>query len=196
MPVKVYKRTDASRSMLYQDSLLATAVPGWPNVPVFFDEDRLTMFRPTRRQEKDEIYTASLALLGDTEAELVAVAGAAKLRGSVIRCVEEGLTLGGKIKAREIKRLWKDARRAGAAMRGARISADTKKARTAAALKQIEHELEATDIPTRQLLDRVGIKAVNSIKNHYGICREQMQIRYQAEQKRKERRKLQLPVKK
>lgn len=48
---------------------------------------------------------------------------------------------------------------------------------------------ERTDIPTKELLKRVGIKSVNTVKNHFGMSREQMQARYQTELKRKARRK-------
>lgn len=67
-------------------------------------------------------------------------------------------------------------------------SALSRKAATAAKLKLIEDDLKKDDHSTRELLDRVGVKSVNSIKNHYGISREQMQIRYKSELKRKERR--------
>jgi hypothetical protein len=86
---------------------------------------------------------------------------------------------------------WKDARKTGAAKRGAEQSAASKKAKTAAALKQIEEALKRPSGPgntTRELLDSVGVKSVNSIKNHFGITREQIQIRFQAELKRKQRR--------
>lgn len=189
MAIKVYKSTTTARTVQYQDSLLAPVVPGWPDVPTFIDDDRINMFRPTTRQTKDDAYGASIACLADNETDLTAIVGAAKLRGCDIHSVEEGLTINKSMKLPEIKRAWKEARKAGAAMRGARISADTKKAKTAAALKLIEHELKATDIPTTELLARVGVKSINSIKNTYGISREQMKIRYEAELKRKARRK-------
>ena len=62
---------------------------------------------------------------------------------------------------------------------------------TKAALDQILPDLKRPSGPgntTRELLDSVGVKSVNSIKNTYGITREQMQIRFQAELKRKQRR--------
>ena len=65
---------------------------------------------------------------------------------------------------------------------------------TAAKLELIRGDLESTDIPTKELLARVGIRSVNSIKNTFGYCREEMRRKYQIAQKRRER-KLQLPVK-
>jgi hypothetical protein len=75
-----------------------------------------------------------------------------------------------------------------AGRKGGQMSGATKKAATAAKLKLIEQDLKENVYSTRELLDRVGIKSVNSIKNHYGINRETMQARYRAELKRKERR--------
>lgn len=189
MAAKVFKSTTTARTIQYQDSLLAPVVPEWPDVATYIDEDRINMFRPTARKTKDDAYGASLACLADNEVDLTAIVGAAKIRGAEIHTVEEGLTINKSMKLPAIKKAWKEARKAGAAMRGARISADTKKAKTAASLKLIEHELKSTDIPTTELLARVGVKSINSIKNTYGISREQMKVRYQADLKRKARRK-------
>ena len=62
------------------------------------------------------------------------------------------------------------------------------KPQTAAKLAQIEEDLKRDEFTTRELLDRVGIRSINTIKNHFGITREQMQGRYRAAQKRKEAR--------
>jgi hypothetical protein len=71
---------------------------------------------------------------------------------------------------------------------GLRKSAATRKAATAAKLALIENDLKRNEHTTRELLDRVGIRSINTIKNHYGITREQMQRRYKAAQKRREAR--------
>ena len=188
MTVKVYKRTDSARSTAYQDGLLAPIVPGWPDVPTFFDGDRDEMFRPTRRKEADDIYVGSLALLADDDKEIVGVIASARVRGSTIHCAEEAMKINGKTNAVALATAWRKARKTGAAKRGAEMSAKTKKDATAAKLKLIEEDLKKDDYTTRELLDRVGVKSVNSIKNHFGITREQMQVRYQAELKRAERR--------
>lgn len=188
MTIKVYKRTDSARSVEYQDSLLAPAVPGWPNVSVFLDEDRNLLFRVSQRPSRDEVFTASLALFGDTELEIESLLRAARLRGSVLHCLEEELTIRPSRNLKEMILRWKEARRSGASMRGAMKSAQTRKEATAAKLELIRVDLESTDIPTKELLARVGVRSVNSIKNHFGFCREEMRRRYEAAQKRKERR--------
>lgn len=195
MTIKVYKRTDSARSVEYQDSLLALAVPGWPDVSTFLDEDRNLLFRLSQRPAQDEVFVASLALLGDSELEIESLLRAARLRGSVIHCLEEEITIRPSRKLKEMIRRWKEARRYGASLRGSMKSAQTRKEATAAKLELIRRELESTDIPTKELLARVGVRSVNSIKNHFGYCREEMRRKYEIVQKRKAR-KLQLPVKK
>lgn len=187
MAVKVYKRTDSARSIDYQDGLLAPVVPGWPEVPTFFDSDITLFTRQTTRKTLDTIYVASLALFADTEEDLIAFFKRAKARSLKLICVEENIRVDNRTIAAIVAR-WKNARKHGAAMRGARKSAETKKANTAAALKLIEHELASTDTPSKVLLAKVGIRAIGSIKNHYGFPREELQRRYRAEQKRKARR--------
>ena len=185
MPIKVYKRTDASRDIPYQDNLLSGVVP--PDAPVFFDDERDSFIRKTRRAEKDEIYCPSLALFADDENDLVNFLKGIKERGHRIICAEESLTWSGGKPIGIVKAQWLAARKAGASMRGAIKSAQTKKAATAAKLDSIRHELESTDIPTAVLLARVGVSR-NSIKNHFGLCREEMRRKYQIVQQRKERR--------
>lgn len=199
MATKVFKSTTSARTIQYQDSLLATAVPGWPDVSTYLDDERNNMFRPSQRQTKDELYVASAALLGETETEAVAIFGAARLRGAVIHCVEEGITLDKKTKLPEFKRIWKSARRAGAAMRGARISDETKKAKTAERFAIIADRwpLPSKDWPAKVLLKESGIRSINTVNNlHLKVdkdgklitkTREDFQAEYQARLKRKER---------
>ena len=198
MTVKVYKRTDSSRDVPYQDALLSRVVPAWPNVPCFFDEEIQLLTRCTTRKEKDDIYCASLALFADTEIGIKEFLRDIKKHGHKIICAEESLTWSGGKPIGIVVAQWRDARKAGASMRGAIKSAATRKAKTAAALASIYDKLLLPfegENTTRKLLDSVGVKSINSIKNHYHKCREDLQAEYQAAQKRKAR-KLQLPVKK
>lgn len=187
MADKVYKRTDCSRSQEYQDGLLAKIVPGWPDVQILVDDDLELLTRPTTRQTKDVIYTASLALFGDSEAEITSFLRAAKLRGLKLVCAEESLTWSGGKPIQIVVAQWREARKTGASMRGSQKSAATRKSLTAAKLALIEDDLKKEEFTTRELLDRVGVKSINSIKNHFGVTREVMQGRYRATQKRKER---------
>lgn len=189
MTVKVYKRTDASRDIPYQDALLSRIVPGWPDdVPIYYGADRDILIRQSRRQVKYEIYCASLALFADEENDLVSFMKSIKARGHKIICAEESLIWSGGKPIGIVVAQWREARKVGAAMRGAIKSAATRKAATAAKLESVKHELESTDTPTKEILSRVGVRSVNSIKNHFGYCREVLQAHYQAAQKRKERR--------
>lgn len=189
MTIKVYARSDTARDIAYQNNLLAAIVPGWPDVPTFFDDDRDMLTRSTTRPEKNDIYCASLALFADDADDLVTFLKGIKSQGHKIICAEEELRWNGKQPSiRALVGEWLDARKAGAAMRGARKSAETKKAKTAAALKLIEHELASTNTPSKVLLGKVGIRSIGSIKNYFGFPREELQRRYHAEQKRKARR--------
>lgn len=187
MPVLVYRRTDASRSIPYQNELLGPRIPDYENAKGFTDEDRDLMLRPSSRREQTIIYVASLALFADTENDMQEFLQCCKNRKIKLICAEEDLTWDGRIPLKTLLCYWRIARKAGAAMRGTIQSAATRKAATAAKLALIEDDLKRDEHTTRELLDRVGIKSVNSIKNHFGITREQMQGRYQAAQKRKER---------
>lgn len=181
MANKVYKRTDTARDIAYQDNLLGPILP--VDAMAFYDGERDSLVRKTRRAEKDTIFCASLALLADDENDLVNFLKAVKECGHKIICAEESLTWSGGKPIGIVKAQWVEARKTGSAMRGARISAQTKKANTAAAFALIDLELRSTAIPSRELLNRVGIKAIGTIKNHYGKCREDLQNAYQAEQK-------------
>lgn len=194
MSVKVFLSSVSARSYDYQRSLLAPIVPGWPDVPTFIDTlDIPTMLRLSTRRGIDHIYCASFACLAESEPEFRLVVAHMKKAGCLLTCVEENRTFRftPKINTDMLVDTWKDARKTGAARRGAQKSAAAKKARTAAALKLIENDLRRPSGPgntTRELLKRVGVKSVNSIKDHYGINRETMQARYQAELARKRRR--------
>lgn len=187
MSVKIYKRTDCSRSLNYQDSLLEIILIGNEH-RVFLDDGRDVMFRTTKRQENNEVHVASVALMADTESEAVEVLKKINTCRATLHCPEEKQVWKTPIPKLPFLIAWKDARKRGAAKRGAEMSASSKKAATAAKLKLIEDDLRLDEYTTKELLDRVGVKSVNSIKNHYGISREQMQVRYKAELKRKERR--------
>lgn len=191
MPVKVYKRSDASRSIPYQDKLLAPIVPGWPNVPTFFDADRDMLTRPTRRSEKATIYAASFALFADDEDDMLAFLKACKARGVTLIGVEENIEAHPHRSSVSLLSVWKLARRSGAAMRGAQMSAASKKAKTAERFALIADRwpLPSKDHPAKALLKEAGIKSINTVNNlHNGKTREDFQREYQASLKRKARR--------
>lgn len=191
MTAKVYKRTEASRSIPYQDDLLSRITPGWPDVQTFADDEINLLTRPTTRTSQNEVYCGSLALFADTESDMIAFLRAAKLRGLKLVCAEEALTWSGGKPISSIVTKWREARKYGAAKRGAELSAATKRANSIASLKKVEHLLKLTTKDggtTKAILAGVGIKSVNTIQNVYGYTREEMQRRYAAELKRKQRR--------
>ena len=151
MPIKVYKRTDTARSVAYEDELLAPVVPGWPKVATFFDNDLSVMLRKTPRATADTIHTASIAILADDEGSLRSLVTMLNESGAVLHCIEEDQVWKTRIPFQPFLIAWKDARKAGAAMRGARTSAETKKAKTAAAFAKIHHDLVATKTPSKPL---------------------------------------------
>jgi len=191
MSYKIFKRLDTARSLKYQNDLLFVFNEAYVEYPTFTGlEDIPNMMRTTMRSAKRKIVTASIALLADTEEQAEAFVKRFNHKNNVddLVCLEEDQVWKPRIPLLPFIIAWKDARKRGAAKRGAEMSAASKKAKTATALKLIEEDLKKDEYTTRELLDRVGVKSVNSIKNHYGITRETMQTRYLAELKRKERR--------
>lgn len=186
MPILIYKRTNASRDIPYQEEMLGKlALP--EDAKIYFDDDRDLMLRPTTRNGKIVINSGSFALFADNEKDMEYFLKGCKTRKATLVGGEENYTWTPNLPANHAISKWLAARKAGASMRGSKKSADTRKAITAAKLALIEDDLKRDEHTTRQLLDRVGVKSVNSIKNHFGITREQMQGRHQAAQKRKER---------
>jgi hypothetical protein len=188
MNIKIYKRSDSARGEEHQDKFLAPVFTQHPNAPVFYDDDRDIVLRPSTRKESTTFHAGSFALFADDEIDMGIFLRGCKKAGVTLVGAEEDFTCKPNTPHKLALAKWLEARKHGAAMRGARKSAETKKANTAAAMKQIEHELASTDIPSKTLLAKVGIRAIGSIKNHYGFPREELQRRYRAEQERKKRR--------
>jgi hypothetical protein len=188
MNVKIYKRTETSRDEEHQDKFIAPIRAEYPDAAVFYDDDRDIVLRPTTRKESTAFHAGSFALFADDETDMSIFLGRCKKAGITLVGAEEDFTCKPNTPRKLALVKWLEARKHGAAMRGARKSAETKKANTAAAMKQIAHELASTNTPSKTVLAKVGIRAIGSIKNHFGFPREELQRRYQAEQKRKQRR--------
>lgn len=188
MKVKFYKRTGVSRTEEEQDSALAPSIAQNPDAPFFYDDDRDMLLRPTTRKEASTVHAGSFALFADDPQSMEYFLRGCKARRITLIGAEEGYTWTPSLPAHHAMGKWLEARKHGAAHRGARKSAETKKANTAAALELVKHELESTDTPSKTILAKVRIRAIATIKNHFGVPREELQRRYQAEQKRKERR--------
>lgn len=185
MTSRIFKSTWTWRTLAYQDKVLSNAVPDYENVPVYVDEEGLhSLFRPTTRKSIDTIYIASVGLLGSEEECVENIAREFMKRGWRLIAVEEKIDWK-KFTVRELLDVWKYARINGAAMNGARISSENKKARTKAAVDLIKERWKQPSNlwPTQILLEEAGI-SLNSVKSVLG-SRKIAQINYQAVQKRK-----------
>ena len=111
MVAKIYKRTDASRDVHYQDKLLLSVISpdAIEDLPVYFNEQRDELVRKSRRAERDTIYCASLALLADEERDIETFLKAVKSRGHKLVCVEESLTWSGGKPIGIVVAQWKEA---------------------------------------------------------------------------------------
>ena len=188
MPVIVYKRTDASRDIPYQDAILSGKVP--EDATVLFDEERDSLVRPSQRRQLAHIHSASAALFADDEKDLAEFLKAARKKNLILYCHEEKFEWFSEMSVKSFVMVWQSARKAGAAMRGAIKSAQTKKAKTSAALALIYDRLmlpSEGENTTTKLCASVGVSR-NSIKNHYGFCREELRRKHEIVQQRKERR--------
>lgn len=187
MTSKVFKSTWTWRTLDYQDKILAPAVPSWPDVSIYEDDDGLHhLFRPTQRKTSDTIYMASIGLLGVEGEHVENIAREFMKRGWRLIAVEEKIDWK-KITVREVLDAWQDARINGAAKIGGRISAENRKARVQRACDTIRGrwKLPSNIWPTKILLKEAGI-SFNSIKSVLG-SRFIAQANYQAMLKRKER---------
>lgn len=187
MTVKVFKSTWTWRTLTHQEQVLAPAVPGWPNVPVYIDHEGLnSLFRPTTRKTIDTIYIASVGLLGTEEECVENIAREFMKRGWRLIAIEEKIDWK-KLTVREVLDAWQYARINGAARVGGRISAQNRKARIKAGTDKIKERwrLPSNLWPTKILLEEIDV-SLNSVKSVLG-SRLIAQKNYQAMLKRKER---------
>lgn len=196
--------------MEWQEAVLASAVPEWPNVAVFRDVqdrrergwqkaetliDRAEMLRPTSRKELDTIYLASLTVLAWDENDFQTVMEEIRARGAVIMAVDEGLTIDSETLLKDILQIWKQARKkkriSNAQLKGGQVSADRKKAKAAEGVERIRPYwgMPASEYPTlmlRQMAGSVEVPmAYNTIVAHIGYGREIAHKRYLAVLRRK-----------
>lgn len=193
MAAKVFKSTLSWRTLENQDSVLAPIVPGWPDVPVYTDDDFEELVRPTRRKTVDDLYMASLAVLAKEEAAFKKRMRILIERFHIHAVEDETSWLGKSGNAAVVA--WRTARKKDAGSHGGKISADKKKMETKAAIDLIRDRwpMPSNKWPTKALLKEADI-SLNTAKAHLGK-RPIAQYNYQAKLKRAEGRKLQLPVK-
>lgn len=186
MAVKVFRSTLTWRTLEDQDAILASAVPGWPDVPIFTGEDDLhNLLRPTTRRSIDDLYMASLAVLAKYENHFTTRLRALLKRFQIIS-VEDRTTWkrGGKAAVEA----WRLARKKEAGSHGGKISASRKMSQTKAAVELIRSRwpMPSKEWPTSVLLAEADI-SLNTAKAHLGK-RPIAQYNFQAKLKRKARR--------
>lgn len=186
MAPKVYRSNLTWRTLDYQDSILAPAVPGWPDVPIYTGEDDLqNLLRPTTRKSIDDLYMASLAILAKHEDKFKKHFDALVKKFRVI-AVEEGIDW--KTSGPQAVKAWKLARKKDSGKHGGTISAERKKAETKEAIELIRDRwpLPSKEWPTSVLLDEADI-SLNTAKAHLGK-RPIAQYNHEAKMKRKVRK--------
>ena len=155
-------------------------------LPVFVVPDDLPqLFRPTTRKEPDCFHVASLGILADNEKDFRDFLAKAKKRKAELFSREDSKLYVVNGNCETLVRLWRVARRNGAAKIGANISADRKKAATKEAVAKIADRwpMSSDEWPTKLLLAEADI-SLNTAKAHLGK-RPIAQYNYQAKLKRK-----------
>jgi len=165
-------------TMERQEAALADVLPG---ATVFRDEldararrghsvasltARAAMLRPTGRQLAGEtIHVASLAVLGWSEDDVRAVLATMAARGTVL-VSSEGID-GEPLEAWRVAK--RRSRLEGAALLGSSVSAERRKAASAAAVAIIKPywPLSSAEYPTASLLTKCGL-SLNTVKAHLG----------------------------
>lgn len=184
MAPKVYRSTLTWRTLDYQDSILAPVVPGWPDVPVYTDDEFDFLLRPTQRKTIDDLYMASLAVLAKNEETFKKRMSALFKRFKIIAIEDDWNGRGGSAATKA----WKAARKKDSGKHGGRLSAERKKAETKAAIALIADRwpLPSKEYPTAALLTEADI-SLNTAKAHLGK-RPIAQYNHQAKLARKANR--------
>jgi len=161
-----------------------------PRAPLFIGaEDRTMMVRPSQRQSTHHIIAANAAIFAKDEKDMKSFLTVCKRRKIHLSGVADGFewpkyksTMKSGVEA------WKKARVNGAAKIGANISAERKKAKSAASAAKIKDRwpLSSDEWPTKVLLKEAGI-SLNTAKIYLGR-RPIEQANYKAKLKRAKRR--------
>ena len=160
------------------------AFPEMPHYMLPNQESEL--LRPTRRERKDVFHAMSLAVIAKREPDFRDFVRMVQKIGATIE-TKDGCIFP-HTKMSDAVEVWKIARRSASGRIGAQISADRKRAKSAAGIAFIKDlwPQPSNVYSTRELLDKAGV-SLNTAKAHLGK-RPIAQYNYQAAQKRKERR--------
>jgi hypothetical protein len=212
LPIKAYLSDLFSPLPIsWQETVLAAHVPGWPSeVAIFRDVlsrserrrqspealvDRGEMLRPTKRQDSDTIYLASLTVIAWDENDFRNIMHEITSRGSVVVAVDDDQRIDRSVPLDTVVQTWKRARKkkriANAQLKGGKISAERKKAKAAEGVERIRPYwgMPAHEWPTLKLRQMAGTidqpMAYNTIVAHIGYGRELAHKRYLAALRRK-----------
>jgi len=162
----------------------------FPDMPHFHIDDMHVLFRKTTRNEMLHVHVLSLAIIATNEKEFRTFLEILKDRKACLHSKEECLViLGTTVSFNKMVKIWKNARRDGAAKIGGKMSAEKKKANSSLAVAKIKDRwpLPSKEWPTKVLLKEAGV-SLNTVKSLLGK-RPIAQYNYQAKLKRKDNAK-------
>jgi hypothetical protein len=194
-----------------QQELVLAAIPGWPEKVVVYRDhldrlqwrgknansltDRAELLRTTSRKEPNRIYVASLAILAWEENDFRAVVDAVMAHDGMITSVDDKFTISRDVSLDQAVSAWNKSRKRSRTIhvksKGARISAERKKAIAAIGVAKIKQYwgMSADEWPTPLLRQMAGSPgkpmAYNTIVEHLGVGRSVARKRHQASLKRK-----------
>lgn len=157
----------------------------FPDMPHFHVDDMNVLFRKTTRKDTLHVHVLSLAIIATNEKEFRIFLDILKDRKSCLHSKEECLAiLGTTVSFNKIVKIWKDARKQGAAKIGGKMSADIKKAKSDEAAAKIKDRwpLPSKEWPTKVLLKEANV-SLNTVKSLLGK-RPIAQYNFQAKMKR------------
>lgn len=188
MSDKIFKSTWTWRTLAQQEETLKDAVIDFDGAPRFIDEDRESMLRHTRRSTSYRIHVASISNIAKDDDDLRKAVTLLNARKAFLHCEEENTIWHPNTPFATWLKAFKQSRTSGSAMIGGRISADNRKAKSAAGAANIKDRwrLPTDEWPTHVLLKEADI-SLNTAKLLLGK-RPLVQAQYQAAQKRKARK--------
>lgn len=162
------------------------AFPGMPHY--IMPDEVASIMRPSQRKDELRIHVMSLGIIANNEKDLRSFMKMVEKRKARIYVSEKMTEYGCKTISMMIED-WRDARKEGAAKVGGQISADKRKAKSAAGAKLIEARwgMPSKTWPTHVLLKEADM-SYNTAKTILGK-RPIAQYNYQAKMKRKANKK-------
>lgn len=160
----------------------------FPDMPHFIAPDELSsLLRHTRRAEQLVVHVMSLAVIADKEKDFIAFYEALRKIKAKLISLDDGMTANCNAPVGSILIVWRDARKQGAAKVGGQISADKRKAKSAAGATLIKDRwgMPSKICPTHVLLKEADI-SYNTAITILGK-RPIAQYNYQAKLTRKKR---------